>query len=375
MYGRRGPVPARGTPVLGWCVEVSRASAVRGSRLSGWHVRAILLALLIALLTPAIATAQTEAPAAPEEAPPTLDVGPSGDEGTAPAAESPAPTDEAQPPAAEQPAAEPPAAEQPSSPAPPPAAEEPPLVELPDLVPPPAPVEPTPAPVAEGPAAAPAPTEATPTASGTVTPALPAAPDAPRAARSDVLLGPAIVDAGAGSAKPLTVLPAVKAMGGPTPPPTSVGLSSLGGPTAPPVVADLSATGPPGDASALPAPPGRPEFSTALLEPSVSTAAPTRRDAAGPPGPQSGASDDNPFATIAAVGGPVPVGSSLLAVLASYVIPGGGALPTTTLFLFVQLAVILAAFSAPRLGRGELALALGRLGPRSGYRTVLARPG
>ena len=209
-----------------------------------------------------------------------------------------------------------------------------------------------------------------------MTPALPAAPDAPRAIRSDVLLGPAIVDAGADSAKPLTVLPALKAMGGPTPPPTSVGLSSLGGPTAPPVVvADASATGPPGDPSALLAPPGRPEFSTALLEPSAPTAVPTRRDAAGPPAPQSATSDDNPFATIAAVGGPVPVGSSLLAVLASYVIPGGGALPTTTLFLFVQLAVILAAFSAPRLGRGELALALGRLGPRSGYRTVLARPG
>ena len=60
--------------------------------------------------------------------------------------------------------------------------------------------------------------------------------------------------------------------------------------------------------------------------------------------------------------------------LASYVMPGSG-LPSTTLLLFVQLAVILAAFYAPRSGIGERIHALGRLGPRHGYRTVLARPG
>jgi hypothetical protein len=120
-----------------------------------------------------------------------------------------------------------------------------------------------------------------------------------------------------------------------------------------------------------------PEFSTALLEPSRPVAAPTRRDAVGgPSGPEAAAPEDNPFAqTWDAVGGPAPAGSSLLAVLASYVIPGGGALPTTTLLLFVQLAVILAAFYAPRSGIGERIHALGRLGPRLGYRTVLARPG
>jgi hypothetical protein len=82
----------------------------------------------------------------------------------------------------------------------------------------------------------------------------------------------------------------------------------------------------------------------------------------------------NPFDTIAAPGGPAPAGSSLLAVLASYVIPGGG-VPTATFLLLVQLAVILAAFYAPRSGLGERIHALGRLGPRLGYRTVLARPG
>ena len=60
--------------------------------------------------------------------------------------------------------------------------------------------------------------------------------------------------------------------------------------------------------------------------------------------------------------------------LANYVLPGGG-LPTSTLFLFVQLAVILAAFSPRAPGIGERIHALGRLGPRLGYRTVLARPG
>jgi hypothetical protein len=95
------------------------------------------------------------------------------------------------------------------------------------------------------------------------------------------------------------------------------------------------------------------------------------------PGPAGASADDggaNPFATLDAVGGPAPAGSSLLAVLASYVLPGG-ALPTSTLLFFVQLAVILAAFYAPRSGLGERINALGRLGPRLGYRTVLARPG
>jgi hypothetical protein len=95
------------------------------------------------------------------------------------------------------------------------------------------------------------------------------------------------------------------------------------------------------------------------------------------PGPAGASAEDdgaNPFATLDAVGGPAPAGSSLLAVLASYVLPGGG-LPTSTLLFFVQLAVILAAFYAPRSGIGERIHALGRLGPRLGYRTVLARPG
>ena len=234
----------------------------------------------------------------------------------------------------------------------------------------------------DGPAAAPTPSaEATPTAAGstgTVTP-LPAAPDSPRA-RPDVLLGPAVVDAGVatGGGKAAATAPLVTVTGGPTPLPKTVAASSLGGPADPSVaLADTTTVATPAtlDPAAVHGT-VRPDFETTLFEPSAATAPPTRSDAAGGQGVDRGdRSGDNPFAEFAAPGGPVPAGSSLLAVLASYVIPGGGSLPGTTLFFLVQLAVILAAFVAPRAGQGGRALALGRLGPRSGYRTVLARPG
>jgi hypothetical protein len=84
----------------------------------------------------------------------------------------------------------------------------------------------------------------------------------------------------------------------------------------------------------------------------------------------------NPFATsVGMPGGPAPAGSSLLSVLASYVLPGGGSLPASTLFLFVQLAVILAACFAPRPGASERLVASGLLGARAGHRLAVARPG
>jgi hypothetical protein len=61
--------------------------------------------------------------------------------------------------------------------------------------------------------------------------------------------------------------------------------------------------------------------------------------------------------------------------LASYVLPGGGALPTATLVLFVQLAVVLAALAAPRTGHSERLALMGLLGARSGYRLAVRRPG
>ena len=85
----------------------------------------------------------------------------------------------------------------------------------------------------------------------------------------------------------------------------------------------------------------------------------------------------NPFQVhLEAQGGPAPVGSSLLAVLASYVLPGGGSLPIqSTLFLFVQLAVILAFALAPRPGSGERLVLWGLLRPQAGHRLAVRRPG
>jgi hypothetical protein len=57
------------------------------------------------------------------------------------------------------------------------------------------------------------------------------------------------------------------------------------------------------------------------------------------------------------------------------VLPGGGSLPASTLFLFVQLAVILAAVAAPRPGVHERLVAMGLLGARAGHRLAVARPG
>ena len=105
--------------------------------------------------------------------------------------------------------------------------------------------------------------------------------------------------------------------------------------------------------------------------------APTRRDegpaafgAAAQPGP-------SPFDMhLEAQGGPAPAGSSLLAVLASYVLPGSGSLPLqSTLFLFVQLAVILAFALAPRPGAGERLFLWGLLRSQAGHRLAVRRPG
>ena len=105
---------------------------------------------------------------------------------------------------------------------------------------------------------------------------------------------------------------------------------------------------------------------------------PTRRDE----GPAAafeavGPAGDNPFEVhLEAQGGPAPAGSSLLAVLASYVLPGSGSLPLqSTLFLFVQLAVILAFALAPRPGAGERLVLWGLLRSQAGHRLAVRRPG
>jgi len=106
---------------------------------------------------------------------------------------------------------------------------------------------------------------------------------------------------------------------------------------------------------------------------------------AAPSRPEAGAdlaglspAEDTPFAPrLAAPSGPAPAGSSLLAVLASYVLPGGGPVPaSTTLLLLIQLAVILAALVAgPRPWRTDALVPTALLSARAGCKLAVSRPG
>ena len=294
-----------------------------------------MVAALIALAAPALASAQTaETPAEPPAAGNELAAAPNV------ATEAPAPGDETG-----------------TAPTEPPASS--------------SPAEPTPAP--ESPTAAPAPAEATPT----TTPATPAtsatpvmpAPDPPRSRAAEVTLGPVVVDAAA--AAPARAAPVV-VTGGPGSPPAALDAGALGDPGAPP-----AAGAPTGAAERdVPLPPGADaRFTLASLTPAAAvpagargSALPSAAGAAERPGP-------DPFQALAEAAGPLPGASSLLSALAAYVIPGGGALPGTPLLLLVQLGVILALLVAPRPGLRERVLAAARLGPHAGHRTLLARPG
>jgi hypothetical protein len=69
-------------------------------------------------------------------------------------------------------------------------------------------------------------------------------------------------------------------------------------------------------------------------------------------------------------------GSSLLAVLASYVLPGGGTMPGSTLFLFLmQLGLLALVAVAPRSRGFERVVALGLLRARPGHEMAVRRPG
>ena len=321
---------------------------------------ALALGVLALLLVPALASAQTAAPAASpsllEASPFDAEAAPADPAATDPA--DPTATDPAPPATTEpDPAAEPPPATEPE-PAPPPAATEP----EPTPVPAPAPTEPQPTtPVATTPTPAETPAaEATPETHQTVV--LPPAPSLPSSMR------PAVVPA-------RLVAPA------PAVPPDAPVITPVAPPTAPPDAPTGAATSEAAsDALATTAREATPRSSLEALggvsrAPDALTATASRDIGPGPAG-QSAAHEDgeNPFDTLTATGGPASAGSSLLSVLASYVMPGGG-LPVATIILFIQLAVILAAFYAPRAGIAERIHALGRLGPMHGYRTVLARPG
>lgn len=342
--------PAQGTVVLELVfVEVSVASEARGSRLTAWLLRAVVVGVLLALLTPALAAAQAVAEAPVDVVPPTG--APATPGGPLPGDDTALPVEDTATPPADPVLPE----------------ETPPVTEAPLDTPAPPPSE---TPSADVPAAPTTPPELAPSP-GTVSPELPVAPDLPRS-RADVVLAPVILTFADQPLKPAAI-PALRVSDAPSRPRAVDAI--LGGPSTPVLLA------PPPPASPIEAPPPapRPEFTAATpFEPATpAQTAPNRREIGpGPPGVERDArSGDNPFDSLSALGGPAPAGSSLLAVLASYVIPGAGTLPVSSLMLFVQLAVILAAIYAPRAGIGERVLALGRLGPRHGYRTVLARPG
>jgi hypothetical protein len=70
-----------------------------------------------------------------------------------------------------------------------------------------------------------------------------------------------------------------------------------------------------------------------------------------------------------------PGGSSLLAVLASYILPGSGPVPPSTMMMLVLLGLILMAAYAPRPSGSERIWLSGLLGPSSGHRLAVRRPG
>ena len=72
--------------------------------------------------------------------------------------------------------------------------------------------------------------------------------------------------------------------------------------------------------------------------------------------------------------GPAPA-QSLLAVLASYILPGSGPVPAGTLFLLVMLGVLLLAAAAPRLSGSERIFLSGLVGPGNGHELAVRRPG
>jgi hypothetical protein len=72
--------------------------------------------------------------------------------------------------------------------------------------------------------------------------------------------------------------------------------------------------------------------------------------------------------------GPAPA-QSLLAVLASYILPGSGPVPAGTLFVLLMLGVLLWAAYGPRPAGSERIWLSGLMGPRAGHGVAVRRPG
>jgi hypothetical protein len=204
-----------------------------------------------------------------------------------------------------------------------------------------------------------------------VVPTLPVTPDAP------VLVTPVKPPLLPDKPAAVTLLPDAALPG----PPDRVAATAPDPPAAAVAAAALQAAAPQA------APPAGPPLTGALASaalgaleeaaPAAPAAAPAQ---ATPPADLAGLTpaESHPFAPrLSAPAGPAPAGSSLLAVLASYVLPGGGPVPaSTTLLLLIQLAVILAALaSGPRPWRTEALVAHGLVAARPGCSLALSRPG
>lgn len=84
---------------------------------------------------------------------------------------------------------------------------------------------------------------------------------------------------------------------------------------------------------------------------------------------------DNMTVELLAPQNAAPAGSSLLAVLASYILPGSGPAPPSTLMMLVLLGLVLAAVFAPRLAGSERIWLSGLLAPSLGHGLAVRRPG
>ena len=210
-----------------------------------------------------------------------------------------------------------------------------------------------------------------------LTPTLPTIPDVPRDRPATVpfvpdVVSPATVIVDKSIALPVAPAANPRAL-------AAMPTSTLGGPTTP----ALTSRGPadtlrnPGGPLAGRTIQGAGFDNPISLERSAPSAAPPTPRAGGRAGFSLATDTSSPFQVhLEAQGGPAPVGSSLLAVLASYVLPGGGSLPIqSTLFLFVQLAVILAFALRPAPGLRGAPRPVGPAAPPAGHRLAVRRPG
>ena len=79
--------------------------------------------------------------------------------------------------------------------------------------------------------------------------------------------------------------------------------------------------------------------------------------------------------TIGAPIGAIASGSSLLAVLAGYVLPGVAGPPATSIIMFILVGLIVGLARAPRPQLSERLHLGGLLGARSGHGLAVCRPG